>query len=167
MSNHIRREHPRGILPGGFLPAPVLSSLRPLVRNGLASQSDRYAQSGKMVIQILRRLDRFSVEITPARKGFLPPATRGLGCAVQMEFPASTGCPRQGSASDARAAISEFECWPMGEAHKRQESSCSLNDMPKGPGNLPSTTDDGDVSCWQLGIAHLTGRMSRQDIVKP
>lgn len=147
MSNPIRREHPRGIPPGGFLPAPVPSSLRPLVRKGLASQSDRYARLGKVVVQMLRRLDRFCVEIAPARKGFLPPATRGLGCAVQMEIPASTGSPCQGSITDARAAISILKCRPMGEAHRRQVPPCSRNDMPKGPINLPSAADDGDVSC--------------------
>lgn len=97
---------PQRNTPRRILPAPVLSSLRPLVRNGLASQFDRYARLGKVVIQILRRLDRFCVEIAPAHKGFLPPATRGLGCAVQMEIPASTGSPCQGSITDARAAIS-------------------------------------------------------------
>ena len=77
----------------------------------------------------------------------MPPATGGLGCAVQMELPAPTGCPRRGSIKDARAAISVFECRPVGEAHKRQGPPCSCDDMPKGPRKLPSTVDDDDVSC--------------------
>lgn len=64
-----------------------------------------------------------SIEIAPAPKGLLPPATGDLGCAVRNDSPGIPGvhsaCP-QGT----RAAISDMKCRQEGDTAIRQGPPC-------------------------------------------
>ena len=99
-SHHSDGSTPKEGPPGGLLPAPIptLCDHRVLTGRQLRSPTvvARLRNSATVPANYSARLDRLSLEIAPAYKGLLPPATRDLGCAVQYELPAIAGFNTRG-----------------------------------------------------------------------
>ena len=99
-SHHSDGSTPKEGPPGGLLPAPIptLCDHRVLTGRQLRSPTvvARLRNSTTVPANYSARLDRLSLEIAPAYKGLLPPATRDLGCAVQYELPAIAGFNTRG-----------------------------------------------------------------------
>jgi hypothetical protein len=107
-------------------PAPYLSCTVTVPTGGFTAQPP-YQERQRLVPCYARRAAARKVEIAPAKKGFLPPATRGLGCTSPAG--GSGKCRRSVplmSVMDTRAAISK-KCHPSGlRSQKAPDRSCLL-----------------------------------------
>ena len=143
MSNRIRREHPKAILQADFGPhrfRPICDhvsnkdSLRsPIVMPSQARWSAKYSSDSIA-----------SIEIAPAPKGFLPPATRDLGCAVRYDPPGIPGV-HAGGPQRTRAAISDIKCRQGGDTTMDRNHPALLHHA-----TMPSQaiqSDSTDESC--------------------
>lgn len=83
-----------------------------------------------------------SIEIAPAPKGFLPPATRDLGCAIRNDPPGIPGV-RTGSPQGTCAAISDLKCRQEGDAATYRDRPALLHHaMMPSQAILPDCADE-------------------------
>ncbi len=83
-----------------------------------------------------------SIEIAPAPKGFLPPATGDLGCAVRNDPPGIPGV-RTAGPQGTRAAISDVKCRQEGDTATDRDRPASLHHaMMPSQAILPDCADE-------------------------